>query len=104
MVRPPIITPSAIWAISAMVTKVTASTCAFSVPFVLTCRSGNLRVSFHVLWQQQANEVLPHGPPKSRLMDHDISVGLSFLSMRSHVDLCRQPRQCPIHPLQLLFN
>jgi hypothetical protein len=28
------------------VTKVTASICAFSVPFVLTCRSGNHRVSF----------------------------------------------------------
>jgi hypothetical protein len=28
-------------------TKVSASACAFSVPFVLTCRLENRRVSFH---------------------------------------------------------
>ena len=30
------------------VPKLNASTCAFSVAFVLTCRSGNRRVSFHL--------------------------------------------------------
>src|SRR5262249_2985615 len=29
-------------------TKLSASICAFSVPFVLTCRSGSLRVSFRL--------------------------------------------------------
>jgi hypothetical protein len=53
MVRPPIITPSAIWAISAMVTKVTASTCAFSASLVLIYRSRNHRVS-NGSWMQTA--------------------------------------------------
>src|SRR5262249_24358064 len=98
MVRPPIITPSAIWAISAMVTKVTASICAFSVPFVLTCRSRNRRVSFHLLSQQQANQVLRHGLPKIRLTDHDIWAGLFFPSKRLH-GLGRQPfGRRPRHP------
>ena len=68
------------------------STCAFSVAFVLTCRLENRRVSFH------PNEVLRHGPPKSRLTDLGISVGLSFLSMRFRrlgQPLRRQPRQLP---------
>jgi hypothetical protein len=65
-----------------MVTKVTASTCVFSVPFVLTCRSGNRRVSFHPWSQQQANEALRHDPPKFHQTDHDILAGLFFLSVR----------------------
>jgi hypothetical protein len=62
--------------------KLSASICAFSDPFVLTCRSGNRQASFHLWSQRQANEVLRHGLPKFRLMDHDISVGLFYLSMR----------------------
>jgi hypothetical protein len=78
--------------------KVIASTYAFSVPSVLTRRSGNVRASFHLWSQQQANEVLRHGQPKFRLMDHDISAGLSFLSMRFHrlaQPLPCRPRQWP---------
>jgi hypothetical protein len=62
--------------------KLTASICVFSTPFVLTCRSKNRRASFPFGSQQQANEALRHGLPTSRLMDYDISAGLSFLSMR----------------------
>jgi hypothetical protein len=46
-VRPPTITPSAIWAISSMVTKVSASTFAFSASLVPIYQSRNHRASFH---------------------------------------------------------
>src|SRR5215471_18223975 len=39
--------------------------CAFSVPFVLTCRSGNRQASFHPLSQQQATLALLHDPRPS---------------------------------------
>src|SRR5262249_15796368 len=75
-------------------TKVTASICAFFVSFVLTCRSGNRRVSFPFGSQQQANEALRHDLPRFRLKDCDIWAGLSFLLM-GFVLLeqlfCRQP-------------
>src|SRR5262249_19775002 len=79
---------------------VTASTFAFSVPFVLTYQSRNHRVSFHLLSQQQANEVLRHDLPKSRLKGCGIWAGLSFLLMGFH-RLAPEPRQrrCPSSPI-----
>jgi hypothetical protein len=53
-------------------TKVTASTCAFSVPFALTYQSKNHRVSFHLWSQQQANEILRLDLPKFDLTDHEL--------------------------------
>src|SRR5262249_10798854 len=64
--------------------KLRASTCAFSVPFVLTCRSGNRRVSFYLLLQQQTTLASPHGLPKYHLRGCDTSLGLSFPSIRFH--------------------
>jgi hypothetical protein len=86
-----------------MVTKVMihlhpASTFAFSVPFPPTYQSRNRLTSFHLLSQQQANEVLRHDPPMSRLRDSDISAGPSFPSMRfDHLEQSfgRQPRRMP---------
>src|SRR5262245_44922390 len=80
MVTPPIITPSAIWAISAMVTLVTALICAF--PSSPPSQSSSHRASFHLSSQQQATSALRHGLPKFHLPGLGTSVGLSFPSMR----------------------
>src|SRR5262249_49407892 len=72
-----------------------ASTCVSSVACVLTCRSGNRQVSFHLLSHQQATLALPHGLPKSHPNGSDISVALSFPSKCFHrlgQPLRRQPR------------
>src|SRR5262249_61534625 len=73
-------------------------TSSFPARSLLTSRSANRRASSPFGSQQQAPEVLRHDLPKSRLMDHDISAGLSSLSMRFHrlgQSLHRQPRQLP---------
>jgi len=76
--------------------KLSASICAFFAAFLLTCRSRNRRASFPFGSQQQANEALRHGLPTSRLMDYDISAGLSFLSERFHRLGCQPRRSSPI--------
>jgi len=73
-----------------------ASTCAFFALCVPTCRSENHRASFPFGSQQQAKEAFGHDLPTSRLMDYDISAGLSFLLMGFHrleQPFCRRPRQ-----------
>jgi hypothetical protein len=92
-----------------MVTKVTASTCAFSVPFVPTYQSRNHRASFHPSSQQQANEVLRRDLPKFRLTDPDISAGLFFPSKRFdrlEQSLGGQPRRLsyPSSPTAVQFR
>src|SRR5262249_16391413 len=73
--------------------KVSVSTCPFFASCVLTPRSGNRRASFPFGSQQQANEVLPHDLPTCHHRGFDISVGLSFLSMRFYLLVRRHPRQ-----------
>src|SRR6516162_7795576 len=84
MVRSPIITPSAIWAISSMVTK----DHRFDLRFLRRFRADlSIRKSssfFPPLIAATTNEVFRHGLPKSRLTDLDISAGPSFLSIRFH--------------------
>jgi hypothetical protein len=76
---------------------------------VPTYQSRNRLVSFHLLSQQQAKEVLRHGPPKFRLKDYDISVGLFGLSKRFDrlgQSLAGQPRRLsyPFSPTAVQFR
>src|SRR5262249_22137694 len=77
-----------------MVYEVTASTCAFSVPFVLTCRSGNRQVSFHLCTPQQASLSYSDVMTKSHPNVTDITAELYFPSIHIH---CLEPFHQP-HP------
>ena len=99
MVRPPIITPSAIWAISAMVTKDHRFDLRFFRPFRADLSIKKSSSSFPPLIAATSQRGLAPRPAKFfRLTDHDISARLSFPSKRLHrLELFgrRQRRQWP---------